>query len=404
MRGRILVYGVALLGLAGGAVAISRQDGVTYRKHIAPLFAAKCISCHYTGGPGPFRLQTYDDLRKRADLISTVVILRKMPPMDAKSSAGQIPLHSKLTDEETVLIQEWIRTGMQEGTGPVPQITTPSQDWRLGTPALVLKPKEAIEVPAEGPQAVVETVIDLPIQAEHDLVAFDVRAASPAAARQVLLSVSQPGDQSPFTPTGIQTKSLVGAWAIGYQAWKLPEHAGVRLKPGDRLRLRLLYHPTGKREDGSIELALYFSQKPRAVQPVWRTIGLDRFQIPGGEPYYTDLTAMATLENESQLVSVVPEARNIATFIQLRTKEGKELFGIDKWDRRWTGAYNFPKPLPLPAGSILIAEFQYKNSNHKDPSLTLDEIKRLPPNPTVGFGPGEDDELFWMHVQLVPNP
>ena len=380
---------------------------VTFRKDIAPVFAAKCVSCHSPGGPGPFSLITFEDSRKRGELIRQVTLLEKMPPTNALSDLGPVASHARLTDSEILSIQEWIRTGMPEGSGPLPAIP-PREKWPLGTPSLIVRNDAPVVVPSEGPEAVRTSLVTVPLDVERDLIAFDIRPTSPHAARQAVIAIEGPTDRNAFTPLGIDSKRLVGAWAIGYHPWRLPEDAGIRLRPRDKLRVRFLYHPTGKQEDGGFEIGLYFADSPRKHQAFWKTIGTRNFEITGKPPSYTDLSALLKLDQAARIISVLPEARRRATNYRFVVRPGLEsqqtVLSISRWDTRWIGAYNFPSAPLLTQGTELEANMQYDNSNHGDSSLTLEETKGLPPRKSVFFGPKNTDELFWVHVQLVAAP
>jgi hypothetical protein len=397
----------ALPGALCAAFLAAGQDPepVTYAKDIAPVFAAKCVSCHSPEGSGPFSLENYEDVRRRASLVREVAMLQKMPPLFAESDFGRVARHAPLTDLDILKLQEWVRQGTPRGAAslaPAPKKLA----WSLGEPNLILKTSTAISVSAEGAEAVRTVTLDLPLDAERELVAFDVRPRSPQAARQVVVAISRPGLGSAFTLNGVQTRGLIGAWAVGAEPWRLPEDAGYPLRPGDRLQVRALYHPTGKPENGGFDLALYFAHGPRTKRPVWRTLGSNRFEITGKE-YFTTLTDSQRLDKAARVVSVFPEARSLAMRMRLASKIGTRettVLAIPRWDKRWIAAYNFPDAPRLPQGAELLGEIQYDNANHGDPSLTLDEVKRLPPNPSVFFGPKETDELFWIHVQLLIDP
>jgi len=371
------------------------------------MFSAKCVSCHSPGGPGPFSLISYEDSRKRGEQIRQVTLLEKMPPTYALSDLDSVATHARLTNAQTLAIQEWIRTGMPEGSGPLPAISAKAK-WPFGTPSLVVRNDAPIVVPSEGPEATRTSLVTLPLDREKDLIAFDIRPATVQAARQAVIAIEGPADRNAFTPLGIDSKRLVGAWSIGYNAWRLPDDVGVRIKPGERLRVKFLYHPTGKQEDGGYELALYFAESPRRYQAFWKTFGSRTFEISGKPPYYTDVNATLKLDDRYRLISVLPEARRRATNFRLLAKTGLEaqqtVLNIPRWDTRWIGAYNFPKAPLLIQNTELEANMQYDNSNHSDSSLTLEEAKGLPPRQSIFFGPKNTDELFWIHVQLVAAP
>jgi len=402
--------GAAALG--GGIAASGLGDGpraqvaaATYREHIAPILAAKCIGGHSPGGTGPFSLTSYAEVKPRADLILKAMYLRSMPPTGGMSDFGFVPEFPPLTNEEGLALQSWWRAGVPEGGGPEPKLADGRRDWRLGPPDLVLKSRADVFVPAEGPKSVRVVNLDLPIAEAKTLVAFDVRPATPRAARYGLVAIESGGDANTFSPWGVKAERLVGAWAIGYPAWKLPEDAGIPLKPGSRLAVRMLYHPTGKREDAGFEVALYFSKSPRPLAPKWLTLGKREFVIPG-DPIYTTLQDSMTLESSrrTRVVGIVPEARNAAITATVSVESSrspkKTLLYIPNWDARWIGAFNFGNAPELPLGAKLAAEIQYDNSTH-DPDLSLDEARRLPPNPPIFAGPTEANELFWVHVQVL---
>jgi hypothetical protein len=407
MVSRLLVTLTAAFGaLAALMPGHTDPSEITFRKHIAPMLAAKCVSCHSPGGAGPFSLLTYEDSRKRADLIETVAILQKMPPTKAESEMGALCVDPRLTDGEVLQIQQWFRAGAPEGNGPAVKILAPKHDWQLGTPDVIVKPIEPILVPAEGDQVTKYAIVEVPLAEDRDLIAFDVKPVSPGAARRAILATEDPLGRTPFSDKGITAKRMIGAWAIGANPWRLPTGAGLTLTRQTKLRVKMLYHATGKREDGGFELGLYFAKTPQPLHPEWITLGRTDFELSGKEPYYTDVEAEAVLPRGVRVISVVPEARSLARLVKLTSKVSeaeRSVLLINPWDWRWAGAYNFPRPVSLASGSTLAASISYYNSIHDDPSLTMDQIKRLPPNPSVFFGGTDKDELCWLHVQVVPE-
>ena len=142
-RWLLLCAGAALLG------ASTSDDEVTYREHIAPIISRRCLPCHNTGEAGAFPLTNYTEVRRRASLIRWVVLAGSMP--QTKVESDDHPLTAGfLSDEEKVLLQEWVRTGMKEGVNaPRPAHPAPMA-WRMDSPDARLKPREKVEVAAEG--------------------------------------------------------------------------------------------------------------------------------------------------------------------------------------------------------------------------------------------------------------
>lgn len=377
----------------------------TYRKDIAPMFAEKCTSCHWQDGPAPFSLEKYADLKKRLELIRKVALLHTMPPGRVTSDYGDLTTVKRLTDQDTVLIQHWIAQGAPEGDGPEQAAFEPPK-WRLGTPSAVVSSGKIL-VPAEGPRFTKTVFIDLPESARKTLIAFDIRPKTPRAMRQAILAAAPNIKESSFLPNGIVSERLVGSWAFGYPAWKLPSHAGLDLGKSSALEVRGLYHPTGKEERGDFEIGLYFAEGPRPAKPKWIRFGRASFVIPGN-PEYTTLDDKRVLSEDELIIGFVPEARNLASSVALSAAFAelppKYLAVIAEWTPRWQGAYNFVTPPLMLSGTTITAEVSYDNSRHRIPDITLDEYQRLPKNNPVNSGPGEKDELFWIHVQVVGKP
>ena len=95
---------------------------------VAPVFAAKCASCHRTGGIAPFSLTNEASAHAHAQAIRLVTQLRVMPPwMPGRDSpAFQGEDRRILTSSELKLIADWARGGAKRGNGrPVKPVTLP---------------------------------------------------------------------------------------------------------------------------------------------------------------------------------------------------------------------------------------------------------------------------------------
>ena len=53
----------ALLSLPGTAISADAPKQVTFSKDIAPIFQAKCQSCHEPGSIAPMSLRTFQEAR-----------------------------------------------------------------------------------------------------------------------------------------------------------------------------------------------------------------------------------------------------------------------------------------------------------------------------------------------------
>ena len=114
LRASALVLG-AVLTLPGAASAQQKQ--VTFSKDVAPIFQAKCQSCHEPGSIAPMSLVTYQDARPWARSIKQRVESRQMPPWHIDRSVGvqKFKNDMSLSDEQVATIVAWVDQGALEG-------------------------------------------------------------------------------------------------------------------------------------------------------------------------------------------------------------------------------------------------------------------------------------------------
>jgi hypothetical protein len=389
----ILVVSVASLGaftLLGGR----NTDDVTYSDHIAPILAKKCMPCHQPGGSGPFSLTTYDEVRRRYDLVRDVCVIHSMPPTDAISELGHLTKQSQLTDDETLLIQEWGRLGLKPGKGSPPPLKP--LGWELGSPDVVLKPARDVVVTPEAFPFHILVPVPLDLKEPRFVKALDIRPIDPHTLRAATIGIVLQGEATPFSPTGMNPQTIVGSWAPGYFRWRLPDKAGIELKPGDSLLVDALYVPSGKKESGNFDLGLYFADSVEKSVQVKR-MGNDTFTLPA--ELYTTLRDEWVLDRDIDLIAVYPEARYYARQFRLSVfREGdipRNLFMVHSFDTYWLGSYTYESPVRLKKGWKLVLEFQYDNTKH-----SFGDRER--PTKPIKFGPSDTDELFWLHLQYIP--
>ena len=92
----------------------ARAQPVTFSKDIAPIVFDACASCHRPGGPGPFSLTTYREVRQHATQIARVTQSRFMPPWKVEPGVGHFVGQWVLTADELDLISRWVRDGAPE--------------------------------------------------------------------------------------------------------------------------------------------------------------------------------------------------------------------------------------------------------------------------------------------------
>lgn len=383
------------------------QGDPTFTKDMAWLLAKKCLKCHVPDGHAPFSLITYAEVKKRAGLIRQEAIVRRMPPTDGTSDYGMVASQDALTDEEIVMIQEWVRLGMPEGDAKdAPPEFKPPTDWPLGKPDLVLTLPKPKAVPDEGRAYWMAYTLPAGKLFGKRLRAVDVRAAAPKAVRQVVIAQDPKralakkdkgggletfGSLRPVLGTSLD---FVATWAQGCEPW-FPRMAPFDVTSKD-LAVQVLYQPTGKPEDANVEMAFYFSTEPPSGVK-WVNLTIPNYTIkPEDSP---TLTQSYTVPSDSLLYGLYPEARFycVRMNVTLRTasREESTILSVYTWDPYWPGSYLFRTPVGLPKGSKIVAEFLYDNSKHGG----LNDGKEPKPIP---FGNALDQEMFGLAMLIGP--
>lgn len=84
---------------------------VTWEREIAPLFEARCTSCHAPDGRGPMSLSTYEEVRPWARAIREEVLARRMPKWHVVRGYGDFRNDPSLSAFEIALITAWVDGG-----------------------------------------------------------------------------------------------------------------------------------------------------------------------------------------------------------------------------------------------------------------------------------------------------
>lgn len=143
-----------MVGIGWTSIPVEAGEATpTYARDVAPILRANCRECHRPGQVAPFSLETYEQARKRAGDIASVVEERRMPPWKPTPGIGPKLKHERsLPPREVALLRAWADAGAPRGPERDQAIEPSFADgWKLGTPDVVLEPSEDFAVPASGP-------------------------------------------------------------------------------------------------------------------------------------------------------------------------------------------------------------------------------------------------------------
>ena len=300
----MLVCAVSLLGglalIPQGRVQASEAP-VTFSRQIAPILYANCVSCHHSGGSGPFALTTYAEAKRWGGVMKDVTETRYMPPWLPAEGHGRFAGDRRLRTEDIALIRRWVEGGMAQGDAKeAPTPPTFASEWSLGTPDLVIEVDSPMQVPAGGTDLFRNFVLPVPIGETRWVRAMEIKPGSPQVVhhanvlidRTASLRRMHPADWKQGIPGMDVTLDSGDRFDPDghFLEWKpdstaLLEAPGMpwRLDPGNDLVLNEHLKPTGKVETVRARIGLYWAKEPATKLPILVELERDaNLNIPAG--------------------------------------------------------------------------------------------------------------------------
>ncbi|HYA17720.1 MAG TPA: cytochrome c [Bryobacteraceae bacterium] len=407
---------IALLCVSGSAFAADTQ--VTFAKDVAPIFQAKCETCHRDGQGAPMSLSTYEQARPWARSIKARVASRNMPPWHLDKTVGiqEFQNDRSLSDAQIATIVKWVDQGAVLGDKKdlPPAIQWPDESgWKYSKvigkePDLVIK-SEPYTVKAVNQDEWWKPVSDVPVTEERWVRAVEMRPGTIAGRRITHHALAQLEQYEPPAADDIGGggPGLLMEWAIGknYDAYR--EDAGKLLLPGSKIRWDIHYHSVGEDIRDHVELAIWLY--PAGYKPAHRT----RLNILSAYKTQNDLDIAPNSIAQTQSFHVMKSAGRLESFqphMHLRGKgmsmeailpsgEIRMLSYVDHFDFNWMNVYQYTDDSApvLPKGTILRVTAYYDNTaaNKGNPD----------PGQWVGYGDRTVDEMghAWVNITNISD-
>jgi mono/diheme cytochrome c family protein/thiol-disulfide isomerase/thioredoxin len=376
----------------------------TYNGQVAVLLQRHCQECHRKGQVAPFALDTYEQARKRAADIASVVEDREMPPWKPMPGIGPKFQHSRALDDSAIAaIVAWSAAGAPLGDpAAAPAPARFPDDWVLGTPDLIVQPAEEFSIPADGADVYRCFVVPTNLPKDMYITAIEYQPANRKIVHHMLAYVDTSGEArkkdaeepgpgySCFSGPGVEIHGDLGGWAPGNEPSRLPEGIGRALPKGADVIVQVHYHPDGKTETDRSRIGLHFARAPIKQTLHWNAAVDLGLKIPAGSanhesraawPVPVDLVAYAVTPHMHLL------GRDIQMSVTYPDGRDEDLIKIADWDFGWQNTYYFARPIDLPKGSVvkLVSHFDNSKDNPKNPN-------RANPIP-VKWGEATTDEM-----------
>jgi regulator of sirC expression with transglutaminase-like and TPR domain len=408
---RITTLAVVLFTSHFSLLASAEAQEVTFTKDVAPIVFNSCVSCHRSGGPAPFALTTYDEVRRRATQIAEVTKSRFMPPWKVEPGVGHFVGQDPLTGEQIAKLGAWAAAGAPQGQpAALPPLPRTPAGWLLGQPDLVVRPPRAYTLEAQPTDAFRIFAIRLPVTKRTYVRGIEFHPGNARVVHHANIRI----DRTPATRLLDEADPLPGydglmprsaeypdghflGWTPGQVAPLVGPDLAWTLEPGSDLVVQLHLQPSGAVEQVLPEVGLYFSDRPPTRVPTILRLGSQAIEIPPGESRYVIRDAY-TLPVDADLLAVQPHAhyraREIRGTASLPDGTSRLVMHITDWDFRWQHVYRQVSPIRLPKGTRLSMEYTYDNSaeNIRNPQL---------PPAKVYWGQRSKDEMGDLWFQLL---
>jgi len=412
----VFVSLAAALPLAAQSSTPAKSD--TYAKDIAPILNAQCVACHHTGGPAPFPLTTFAEVRSHAHQIADVTRAHYMPPWLPDTQVSKFVDQLELSDVQIKTIQSWVGQGAAAGdlaSAPKPQNFP--DGWQLGKPDLVLTTPKPWTMPASSVDIYRNFIFRVPIDQMKYVRAVEIRPGNTGAVHHANVLIDRkaslrkrdgedgqpgfPGMDVALESDAFDPDSHFIYWKPGAVVWSEPEGLSWELDPGTDLILNMHLQASGKAEQVQPSLGIYFASSPPTLHPMLLQLDADeQLDIPAGDSNFA-VHDEFTLPIDVDVIAIYPHAHYLGhemnTFATLPDGKKQWLVKIPQWDQSWQGIYRYKGYIHLPRGTVISMQYTYDNSaaNVRNPSH--------PPR-RVTVGNSSTDEMAHVWLQVLPVP
>ena len=382
----------------------ARTAAPTFAKDVAPIFQAKCQTCHHQGTSAPMSLITFEEVRPWAKSIQARVGNRDMPPWHLDKTVGikHYKNDRSLSDDEIATVLRWVDAGAPLGNPadmPKPLTFAPDSNWYIGEPDLKVTTPNDFTMYAAGPDWWIDQFAEVNIDEDRWIKAMEIKPSNPKIVHHVVIYVIEPDAPEGTPETGVQLHE----YAVGKYGDIYGENTGRLLKKGTKLRYDMHYFAIGSEQHNKTTMAFKFY--PKDVVPKYqvrsqalRNIPNDELEVPPNTVVRTD--GYFRLPRNARIDAFQPHMHMRGRGMTLEaidpaTNRTQILSSVDHFDFNWHINYVYADeeaPL-LPAGTVLhmIGIHDNTSANRRNPD----------PNMWVGFGERSVDDMLQVWVNVV---
>ena len=376
----------------------------TFSKDIASIVYKNCTPCHRPGSGAPFDLLTYSDVKKHIHTIQQAVNERLMPPWPADTGYSHFISEKVLTSVELNLINSWITNGTPEGkSSEIPRVPVFYNGSRFGKPDLILKINSPYKIKGNNKDNFIMLKIPYELTADTFIRAIEIIPGNKKLVHHINAHLVQYAPNAkkniyaglPFVNTEVDNKQTAykklnlendnGTYPLlipsvtnylpGVETSFYPDGIGgfKMSKSGALLLDNIHYGPSPVDTSDNTSFNIFFS--PHApIRPVKEfilgTSGISKVEPPLVVPpgVVKKFKTSYTVPEDISLLTINPHMHLLGSsflaYVVNTNADTIPLIRIPKWDFRWQYFYTFRKILKIAAGSTIVVEGVYDNTEN----------------------------------------
>ncbi|MDA0280008.1 MAG: redoxin domain-containing protein [Proteobacteria bacterium] len=344
-----------------------------YATEVAPILEEKCVSCHVEGGIAPFAMDSHMMVQGWSPMMKEVMMTKRMPPAQVDPNVKHFTNARYMDAQELQTLVHWIDAGSPRGISdvdPLTLIAPPNSVWELGEPDYIVD-VPAFTVPATGVLDYERVTINLPFS--EDVWVKSVQHL-PGDRRVLhhLLSYIVPADYAEEIVEGENDnyREFLEGYAPGKdEAVTYPEETGVFVPKGSAVQMSLHYTTFGKEAIDSTKLGLYFADEEPDYQYSTYSLshGGTNIEIPPGV-FDHEMRASHVFEDEVVLHGLRPHmhyrGKRMRFSVVYPDGTKDQIINVPDYNFAWQPTYRLSEPMLLPAGSRVMIEGAFDNSQY----------------------------------------
>lgn len=391
-------------GCALEPVGTATEPGVpAFHGRISRLMQTHCQQCHHDGGLGPFSLETYDQVTRKAGMIRRMVRDDLMPPWFAAAppAGHRSPWANdrSLPEGDKAALLSWLEAGRPEGDpAEAPLAVEWPKEWTIGTPDLVVQIPQPITIKAEGTMPYQNVIVETKLTEDRWVKAWEVLPTARAVVHHVLIWTKDPSAPAPRGREDDES-GFFAAYVPGNNSAVYGPGLAKKLPAGTSLRFQIHYTPTGTEMQDQVRVGFRFADQPPTHVVEVATIANTQLRIPPGAAAHME-SATVPVPADVRLLGLFPHMhlRGKAFRYEVLAPDGsaRTLLSVPRYDFNWQLGYQFSDPPTIPAGHRLRAIGWFDNS--------ADNPHNPDPARTVPWGPQTTDEMMIGYAEYyVPS-